>query len=467
MPEMTISFLKGDAVDNRVDYRDQLPENMTGIIRPILGVDGYMWQQPGLEEFGTGIGVDRGGLWNERLNSHFRLSGNRFIEVDENGNSTELGIIAGDRPASLPYSFNTQAIIAQGAYYLYDPTNGFRPVTDPDVGVPIDACWIDGYYFFTDGDTIYHTDIDDEESIFPLKFATSEFSPDRTVGVGKTTDNKVVVFNRYTTEYFANQANENFAFTRIPSRAIKYGLVATHLKCEIGGTWYFVGSSKEGTLDVYRLETGKPVPLASREVTQILRVYSEADLEDQVMEARVFDGNEALIIHLPNETLFFSITLAQMVGVEMAWSKLSSPSSNQYRAINGIYDPRNDEWVYGDLVTNQLASLNDQIATQFGGEIECELNTPFFYIDSASIDEIKIETIPGFNTVDDATVFLSMSYDGVVWSQEITIDYGVPGDYGKHFGALRLGYVDGFVTMRLRWKGQSRMAFSRAVITYG
>jgi len=466
MPEIPISFLKGDAVDNRVDYRDQLPENMLGIARPIMGVDGYMWQQAGLEEFGGSYGNDRGGIWNERLSGHYRLSGNRFVEIDINGDYTELGIINGNLQAAMPYSFNTQAIVAQGAYYLYDPTNGFRQVTDVDVGNPIDATWIDGYYFFTDGETIYHTDIDDEESINPLKFATSEFSPDKTVGVGKTTDNKVIVFNRYTTEYFQNQANENFAFTRIPSRAIKYGLVATHLKCEIGGTWYFVGSGKEGTLDVYRLETGRPVSLASREVTKRLRVYSEDDLANQVMEARVFDGNEGFIIHLPNETLFFSVTLAQKVGVEMAWSLLTSPSANQYRAVNGIYDPRIDEWIYGDLVTNNLATLNDTIATQFGEEISCQLNTPFFYINSASIDEVNIETIPGFNTVDDATVFLSLSYDGVVWSQEISINYGSPGDYGNHFAAYRLGYVDGFVTMRLRWKGKSRMAFSRAVIVY-
>jgi hypothetical protein len=467
MPEMTLSFLKGDKVDSNVDYRDQLPENMTGIPRPILGVQGYMLQQPGLTNFGTGVGNDRGGVWNERQQAHYRLSGNQFIEVDTSGVSTSLGTINGILNCSLPYSFNTQAIIAEGNYYLYDPVGGFRQVLDPEVGNPIDAIWVDGYYFFTDGENLYHTNILNEEEIDPLTFATAEFSPDPTVGLGKTTDNKVIAFNRYSIEYFVNQANVNFAFTRLSQRAVKYGLVATYLKAEIGGTWYFVGGPKEGSLSVYRLETGRPTEIASREITQLLQVYSEADLADAVMEARIYEGIEALIIHLPNETLFFNLTLAAAVGKDQAWSTLSSPSANQWRAIHGIYDQRIDEWVYGDQVTSTLGALDMSVATQYGDKISCSLNTPFVYLETTSIDELDVQTIPGFNTVDDSTIFLSMSYDGVLWGNEEPISNGAPGQYGAHWIAYRLGYVDDFVTFRLRWVTESRMAFSRTTIIYG
>ena len=57
-------------------------------------------------------------------------------------------------------------------------------VTDSDLGDPIDGVWVDSYYFLTDGEYIYHTDITDETSIDPLKYATAEFMPDPSLGLG-------------------------------------------------------------------------------------------------------------------------------------------------------------------------------------------------------------------------------------------------------------------------------------------
>ena len=219
-----INLLKGDKMGAETDYRDYLPVNMSGVLKPLFGAQGYMLQQPGLTKFGQGLGIDRGGLWNERLAGHYRVSGQRLIEVDGSGASVDLGAIDGLDTVSLPYSFNTQGIVANNRFYLYDGAT-LTEVIDPDLGDPIDATWIDGYYFFTDGEFLYHTDIASESSIDPLKFATAEFSPDPTLAVAKTVDNKVMALGRYTIEYFVNQAAENFAFTRLGTRAIKAGVV--------------------------------------------------------------------------------------------------------------------------------------------------------------------------------------------------------------------------------------------------
>jgi hypothetical protein len=52
MAEMQIPLIKGDKVDDTTDYRDALPVNMSGVVKPILGAQGYMLQQPGLTEYG-------------------------------------------------------------------------------------------------------------------------------------------------------------------------------------------------------------------------------------------------------------------------------------------------------------------------------------------------------------------------------------------------------------------------------
>ena len=197
MPEVMLNLIKGDKTSVDTDYRDALPVNMYGVIRDILGAQGYMLCYPGLTSFTTGGGIDRGGNYNDRFDAHFRVSGPSLIEIDTDGTVSTLGGVIGTSQAAMPYSFNTQAVIADGRMFLYDATSGFRQITDGDLGNPIDGVWVDGYYFMTDGEYIYHTDITDEESIDPLKYATAEFMPDPSLGVAKTQDNLVLVFGRY------------------------------------------------------------------------------------------------------------------------------------------------------------------------------------------------------------------------------------------------------------------------------
>jgi len=410
----------------------------------------------------------RGGLWNERQQNLYRMLNGSFYSISPDGAKTSLGAVTGNGQCSLPYSFNTQAIIGDGKYFLYDPVNGFRQVTDPDLGNPIDAVWVDGYYFFTDGEYLYHTDIANESSIDPLKFATSEFSPDPTIGVGLTTDNKVMAFNRYTIEYFINQANENFAFSRLSSRTVSAGTVGTYAKTQINGTWYIMGGAKDSDISIYVVGTGSVLPIASREVSKIISSYTETQLTETVLESRTVDGYPYLIVHLPNQVLMFNLKLAELSGIDQAWSLLVSDTNNTpYRAINGVFDPRRGQWVYGDKYTTKLAFLDATVATHYGDIAEWTIYTPFTYLETASVDELSVETIPGFTTTSDATVFIALTYDGINYSMEHSLMYGLPSKYNQRFGVYRLGYIDNYFSMRLRGASRSRMAFAAATIVYG
>lgn len=461
--EMAIDLIKGDNVGSEVDYRDYLPVNMIAIIRPIHNAQGYMLQHQGLTKYGDGFGRDRGGIWNRRIEDHYRVSGGSFISLDSNGIPTVLGSITGTETASLPYSFNTQGVITDNKFWLYNVSSGLVEITDPDLGDPIDGVWIDGYYFLTDGDFIYHTDIDDESSIDPLKFATAEFMPDKSLGVGKTPDNKAIVFGRETIEYFVNRANPNFAFSRVETRAIKSGIVGTHCKVEIKDKWYILGGSKDEAISVHVVGVGSVVQVASREVDKIIAGYAETDLVDVVLEARKEHAYSYLIVHLPNETLLLNITLMGKVGPEQAWSIIKSGVENeQWRAKHGVYEPRLGQWVYGDKIDKTIGTLDENVSTHYGELAEWVLNTPFIHLETLSIDELEIETIPGFTTTQDATVAISITYDGVTHSSEYWMDYGGPSKYGARFIAYMLGYVDDWFAIKLRGASRSRMAFSTA-----
>ena len=476
MPQTLINIIRGDKISDKTDYRDALAVNMIAVPKPILGANGYMLCYPGLTSVATPPGTDRGAVYNDRFGVHFRVSGNKLIKV-VGGVVTELGTVSGKGQVAMPYSFNSQCVIADGNMYLYDPVNGFSPVTDADLGSPIDAVWVDGYYFMTDGEYIFHTDLVPEASaapytfestIDPLKFATAEFMPDRSLGVAKTQDNKVIVFGRNTIEYFVNAATEAFAFSRVANRAQKIGIVATHAKVEVDNTFYFVGSRKDQSLGVHILGVGSSVKISSREIDKILAQYTDLELADMRMETRMQDNVTFVLIHLPNECLCFNVEVAKAFGVDTAWCLLQTGKNGQaYRGINGIYDSSSGQWIAGDKYAFNLGIIDNTVFTQYGIAQEWYLFTPFINLETMSVDEMQVETIPGNNITDDAKVAMSTTTDGQNYNTEWWELYGQPLDYNHRFTLYRLGYVNQWIGFRLRGYTTSRMAFAGMKLTYG
>jgi len=469
MPVTPITLIKGDKIGIETDYRDALPVNFYAVKRDILGAKGYMIGYPGLTKLADGKGVDRGGTYNERFKAHYRVSGTKLISVSTGGVVTELGTIPGTSQARLIdlYSFNTQGIIADNRFFLYSPGGGFQEVVDPDLGDPIDGVWVDNYYFMTDGEYLFHTELTDETSIDPLMFATAEFMPDPSLGLAKTQDNKVMVFGRYSLEYFVNVSTANFAFQRIVTRAQKIGIVATHAKCESSGHFYITGGYRDSAVAVYAIGIGSAVKVSTREIDKILAQYTEPELSDMRMESRTENDVTFILVHLPEETLCFNESIAAEFGKEIAWSLLKTGTGNTiYRGINGILDARSGKWVCGDKLGSKIGILDNEVSTQYDAITEWLLFTPFVDLETFSIDELKIETIPGHTTTLDATVAVSMTYNGVVYGGEHWMQYGAPSDYGQGFILRRLGICNGWMGFRFRGVSKSRMAFALMELVY-
>ncbi len=471
MPEAIIPFVKGDSAGRpgfAADYFDRLPENMYTVHEPHLETAYYILTYPGIADFGTGIGNDRGGIWNERQLNHFRVSGLSFIEVDENGDSTILGTVTGTEQVSLARSFNTQAIVGDNKYFLYDPDNGFRQIIDPNVGNPIDVTWVDGYYFFTDGENLYHTTLADEEVIEPLGFATAEFSPDPTLAVAKDKNNQVIAFNRFSIEYFRNVASAGFAFQRISSKAQKIGIVGTYCQTELDGVFFILGGRKEEDVSFHILQTGSTIPIATREIDRIVDRFTEEELSTVILEARGERNSKFLIAHFPDITLLYNHTVGQKLGPENAWSILKTDVEGDvtYQGINGIFDTRNSEWIYGDKGTARLGRVDENIATYHGERVESIFYTPLVTLETASIDEVYLETVPGFVSTT-ATLAMSITYNGFQFSQEFFELYSEPQTYSVRYFIRRVGYVRHRIGWKFRNSSTEKMAFNKFKITYG
>jgi hypothetical protein len=466
-------MLQGDKIANSLeaDYRDALPVNMYAVERQLLGAAGYMLSYPGLTQLGTGEGIDRGAIYNERFSDQYRLSGTELVSVDASGNTSVLGSITGTDQATLSaYSFNTQCVVAGGNAYLYSPVDGFSKITDTDIGTPIDVVWTSpGFYFFTDGEYLYHTDLASESSINPLSFATAEFMPDKSLGLSLNAENKIMVWGRDSLEYFVYNAQATgFAFTRLETRAQKIGIVATHAKCEVGGKFYITGGRKDDAVSVHIIGTGSAQKISTREIDKILKQYTEPGLSNMRMEGRTEDNIAFILIHLPNETLCFNENVALKFGIGKAWTILKSDvyGNTPYRAINGVNDARSSKWVYGDKQADTIGYLDNNTCTHYDEISEWLIYGPFLRLETLSMDQIEIETIPGHTLTEDAKVALSFSYDGLTYGHEEWLEYGNVNEYDKRFFARALGYVPDWVGFKLRGATRSRMAFLNFKLTY-
>lgn len=463
MAKTQTTLIKGDSVDSNVDYRDALPVNMYGIPRNTLGSQGYMINFYGLTQNATGEGVDRGGLWVSRADfeGHYRVSGNSLIKV-ENGLVTNLGTVPGTEQVSMDYSFNNLAIVADGKLYYYNPTAGFREITDPEVGNPIDLVWVDGYFFLTDGESIYHSNILNEEAFEPLDFSNAQFIPDPSRGLGKNDDNEVLVFGAFSVEYFINVGSDNFAFQRITRKAQKIGIVGTHCKSEMNGRWYTLSRRKETSLSFHVVSLGSEQSISTRETDLILASYQEDDLRNVTIDTIVIDNIKLAIFHLPNHTLMFNETLAEVAGIGSAWTLLKTDILGDFtfRAKNFVNDANSGKWLVGDKRNSNIGELDRSICTHYGDKVEWLMFTPFLKLEMLAVNYLEIETIPGIAPAKDATVFISTTVDGRTYGKEYIELYSDNQDYIDRFYINRItGVVRNWVGFKFRGVSETRMAF--------
>jgi hypothetical protein len=462
-----VPIIKGDRAAKSVQWLDRLPVNMYASIKEIQAAPAYLESFYGVNQIATGKGFDRGAIWNERLQIHYRVSGTRLINVGSTGNVLDYGYISGNSRASMPYSFNTQGVISGGRFYLHDGTD-LNEVVSENLGKPIDGVWIDGYYILTDGEYLYNTDIFDETKISPLAYATAEFSPDPTLAVGKTQDNKLVAFGRYSVEYFQNVASEDFPFTRLTSRALKTGIVGTHCKVEMLGVFFILGGRKGESVTVQTLAITGDESVSTRTIDKIINSYSESQLSSAVLESFQDSDNQFLLVRLQNETLLFNYTYTKKFGIENAWTVLQHiPTSNNKMPIaNGIFDPRLSKWVFGESNNNRIGFFDDETCTYFGDEIEQICYTPLVNIETASVDEIELDTIAGF-VKETTTIFVSVSIDGVIFGREYTMLYGELNDHNQRLIRHGFGYVRKSISFKFRAVTASRLALSKLMVSYG
>ena len=454
-----IPILNGIYADQSPDFRVSYPVNLIPVPLSQGISNGYLRPAEGIVSFATGLGVDRGGI--EWSGTCYRVMGTKLVSVASDGTVNELGDVGGSGQVTFDYSFDRLAIASSGNLYYWDGTT-LEQVTDPDLGTVVDFCWVDGYFFTTDGEFLIVTELDDPTQVNPLKYGSSEVDPDPVKAIVKLR-NEVYALNRHTIEVFDNVGGDFFPFQRIDGAQIQRGVVGTHACCVYLENVAFLGSGRGESPAIYVGANSSTVKISTREIEQVLQTYSETELSTVLFEAKTDKAHQQLWVHLPDRTLVYDAAASQAMG-NPVWITLTSSLSDfaQYRAKNLVWCY--DKWLVGDTQSDAIGYLDDSISTQYGEDVRWEFGTTIIYAEGrgAIINNLELVALTGSVEFGlDPTISTSYSVDGINWSQDKFIRVGKQGDRAKRLVWFQQGNMRNWRIQRFRGDTQAHLSFAR------
>jgi hypothetical protein len=456
---MQIPLLNGITADNSADFRTNYPRNLIPVPKATGIANGYLRPGEGIVLFGTGTGIDRGGInWRGQC---YRVMGTNLVRVEVNGAVTVLGFIPGADLVVMDYSFDRLAIAANGGLFYWDGSSVVQ-VTDPDLGVVKDVQWVDGYFMTTDGEFLVVTELNNPLAVDPLKYGSSEVDPDPVMALLKLR-NEIYALNRHTIEAFDNVGGENFPFARIDGAQVTKGLIGTHACCLFAGTIAFLGSARNEAPGVYFVNPGEPVKISTREIDLILQDYTEAQLSQVLVEAKADKAHQHLMIHLPDKTLVYDGAASQILQ-EPVWFTLDSGNgpTKIYRARNHVWCY--EKWIVGDPTSANVGYLTDTVSSHYGQVVGWEFGTIILFNEGrgAIVHEMELIGLPGRVALGaDPVVWTSYSLDGETWSQERAVSVGKIGQREARVSWRRMGHMKNYRMQKFRGTSDAHFTINR------
>ncbi len=468
---MQIPILSGIYADNTPELRTTYPVNMVPVPKKSGISNGFLRPGDGLVANGTGPGIDRGGIeWNGVC---YRVMGTKLVTVASDGTVTVLGDVGGTNQVIFDYSFDVLAIASNGNLFYWIPvttpgtidwnptTPILRQVTDPDLGVVVDVCWVDGYFMTTDGEFLVVTELLDPMTVNPLKYGTSEVDPDPIVALLKLR-NEVYALNRHTIEVFDNVGGELFPFARIEGAQIPRGAIGTQGCCVFVDSMAFLGSSRNEAPGIFLGVSANTTKISTQEIDNILLNYTEAQLALVKLESRNDKNHQHLYVHLPDKTLVFDATATQELGAQV-WFILTSTTVgfSQYRAQNFVW--AYNKWLIGDPQSTNVGYMVQDTGHHYGQQVRWEFGTEIVYNEGngAIFNRLELVALTGSVALGkNPQISTSYSLDGKSWSQDRSISVGTTGA-NKRLAWFQQGHMRNWRIQRFRGDSDAHISFMR------
>jgi len=457
---MQIPILSGIYADATPELRTAYPVNMVPVPKQSGISNGFLRQGDGIVANGTGPGTDRGGInWNGIC---YRVMGTKLVTVASDGTVTVLGDVGGpvNTLVTMDYSFDRLAIASGGRLYYWN--GALTQVTDPDLGVVLDFCWVDGYFMTTDGTSLVVTELGDPTQVNPLKYGSSEVDPDPVVALLKLR-NEVYALNRNTIEVFDNVGGELFPFARIDGAQIPKGVIGTFGCCVYVDRIAFLGGGRNEAPGIYLGVSAQTQKISTQEIDSLLLTYTEAQLATVKLEARNDKSHQHLYVHLPDRTVVYDAAASEALG-DQVWFTLTTTvvGFSQYRARNLVW--AYDKWLVGDPQSSAIGYLMQDTGHHWGQPTRWEFGTLIAYNEGngAIFNRLELVSLTGSVALGtNPQISTSYSTDGLAWSQDKSISVGTIGNTAKRLAWFQQGHMRNWRIQRFRGDSDAHISFMR------
>lgn len=458
---MQIPILNGIYTDNTPELRTAYPVNLVPVPKQSGISSEFLRPGDGIVQNGTGVGIDRGGVnWQGSL---YRVMGTKLVLINSAGTVTTLGDVGGpiSELVTFDYSFDQLAIASGGRLYYWDGST-LTQVTDPDLGVVLDVCWVDGYFMTTDGEFLIVTELSDPTQVNPLKYGSSEVDPDPVVALLKLR-NEVYALNRNTIEVFDNVGGDLFPFARIDGAQIQKGVIGTQGCCVFIERIAFLGGGRNEAPSIYVGASAVAEKISTQEIDNLLLEYTEAQLALVKLEARNDKNHQHLYVHLPDRTIVFDSQASAAMQTPV-WFTLTTALTGfaQYRARNMVWVY--DKWMVGDPQSSNIGYFVQDTGHHWGERVRWEFGTLIVYNEGngAIFNELELVSLTGSVALG-TNPFISTSYslDGRSYSQDKFIAVGTIGNTRKRLAWFQQGHMRNWRIQRFRGDSDAHVSYVR------
>lgn len=466
---MQIPFLTGSKKDPKTSHTvATFPVNT-------YHKDGKLRTIAGLEHFADLPALDRNGYFINSgfLKGHFRVAGNRFIEVGFDGAITEhpeVDIPESDRAVFAASVYNL-GFVAGGSYFLYNPNEGLRQVTgttgEAALGEVLDITWIRQSFILLvyrqDQNAVYmqQCEVGQDGTIKSIRSEIDDSDPDRSVSIEAESD-YFVLFNKNSITFWQYQITDPDKFSYAPalSKQIEGGLVGRDAKARILNTWALLSinvPNKEP--NIYLLGTTLQ-PIGTIEVQNIIKSYSEFDLEEAVLEGFQQDGIDQLLVHLPNHTLLYNAQTQLWICLKSLDDRFRD---TPWRAKNIVRDERTNNYLVGDKYKPILGKINAEVGTEYNKPIVQTLYSPYVPL-NIQIRHFCLEGVYGNWPCDCAPMLtVSVSCGGMAYSDPLPLRLPKGHNYVEKLSARGLGSLRGSCTFRINISTRYTVEFADTI----
>lgn len=410
--------------------------NMYRIASPLMKNE-QMWSDtPGWTKYASlGKGEIRGGSRFSKYGNSVIVSGNAVFTVGIGGALAQIGSLDTEVGHVSVAENGIEVMLADGnAMWRYDGTS-FAKVTMPFTKPPTRVIFHEGFFISFEPDTgnFYISDTFDGLTWNALQFANAQEKPDLLKEIAS--DRVLWLFGESTAQAYDN-TSATFPFTPNYQGRMLYG-IRGRTQAQLGNTTYFLGTSANGGIGVWRSKGYVPEPVSTPGFETLWSSFD--DLDEAYAMAVSYERREWYVITFPRTRRTF------VLDIETGWFEwtvfdTSDSSFDRHPATMFIYfddknifgDRNGDLWYLDGTTTKQGDALQvREFTTQVFHDTNERIGIARLWIDMQVGDHDPTVT---------PNIMLQVSRDGGKsfgnWLQR---DLGESGEYERRAWWARLG----------------------------